>query len=136
MSAARGDLYLLRVNVTVCKVTPVILHGVVPPEGAHVGWARERCRSRVLTRRRVPQVGWTPLYIAAQNGHLEVARFLAEAGADKHAPTKVKKGGGGRGAAHECLFGFLLGVAARLLTVSVLTRVVELCNHIRWTGIA
>ena len=32
MSAARGDLYLLIVDVTVCKVTPVILHGVVSPE--------------------------------------------------------------------------------------------------------
>ena len=35
MSAARGDLYLLIVDVTVCKVTPVILHGVESPEKAH-----------------------------------------------------------------------------------------------------
>ena len=32
-SAARGDLYLLIVDVTVCKVNLVILHGVVSPEG-------------------------------------------------------------------------------------------------------
>ena len=34
MSAARGDVYLLIVDVTVCKVTPVIPHGVVFPEGS------------------------------------------------------------------------------------------------------
>jgi len=32
VSAARGDLYLLIVDVTVCKVTPVILHGAISPE--------------------------------------------------------------------------------------------------------
>ena len=32
MSTARGDVYLLIVDVTVCKDTPVILHGEVSPE--------------------------------------------------------------------------------------------------------
>ena len=37
------EIYLLIVDVTVCKVTPVILHGVVSPEmfreGVHASWA-------------------------------------------------------------------------------------------------
>ena len=36
-SAARGDLYLLTVDLPVCKVSPVILHGVVSREGIPPG---------------------------------------------------------------------------------------------------
>ena len=36
--------------------------------------------------------GWTPLWIASQNGHLEVVRLLVEAGADMY--MAVNTGGG------------------------------------------
>jgi len=35
--AARGDLYPLTVDVTVCKVTPVIQHGAVSPDHPPLG---------------------------------------------------------------------------------------------------
>ena len=37
MSAVRGDLYLLTVDVTVCKVTPAIIHVVVSPDSLSRG---------------------------------------------------------------------------------------------------
>ena len=49
------------------------------------------CRGRVLTRRRAPQNGWTPLFAAACHGHLEVVQALVEAGAKKDAPAKVRE---------------------------------------------
>jgi predicted LPLAT superfamily acyltransferase len=55
----------------------------------HVG--RVVHRGRVLTRARVPQTGATPMYLAAHQGHLEVVRALAEAGADKNAPHQVRE---------------------------------------------
>ena len=55
-------------------------------------------RTRVLTRERLPQGGATPLFIAAGNGYLEVAKLLLAAGADKNAAaTKVREGRGGEG---------------------------------------
>ena len=47
-SAARGDLYLLTVDVTMCKVTPVIPHRVVSPESSHSGLGGEEGRARVV----------------------------------------------------------------------------------------
>ena len=49
---------------------------------------------RILTRRRAPQYGWTPLYIAADKGHLAVVELLVAKRADMNAPDMVK---GGRG---------------------------------------
>ena len=59
-----------------------------------------RCRGPVLTRRRAPQFGWTPLCWAAMQGHPEVARLLLKAGADVSATTTVSErsvGDGGMG---------------------------------------
>ena len=53
------------------------------------GWG---CRGRVLTRRRAPQNGMTPLHFAAGRGHLAVVQALEKAGADKDAPDEVMKG--------------------------------------------
>ena len=43
----------------------------------------------MLTRRRAPQDGWTPLYWAAQEGHAEVVKLLLKAGADVTEMDKV-----------------------------------------------
>jgi ankyrin repeat protein len=51
----------------------------------------------VLTRGRAPQDGATPLFTAAQNGHLPVVEALVEAGAHKDAPNKVREGRGREG---------------------------------------
>ena len=92
-------------------------------------------RGRVLTWLwRAPQNGWTALWNAAYRGHQEVVQLLVQAGADKDAPGKVTREGVRYGAHKRCLL-FLLGVAARLLTVSVLMRVGEPCDC-QWTGIA
>ena len=37
------------------------------------------------------QNGYTPVNVAAQNGHLEVVVKLAELGADIHKPTNVRR---------------------------------------------
>ena len=51
-------------------------------------------RGGLLTRRRAPQNGCTPLYIAVQRGHAEVVQLLVKAGANKDAPDKVTEGRG------------------------------------------
>jgi len=45
----------------------------------------------VLTRRRAPQNGETPLYAAAKQGQRAVLLFLVEKGADVTAKTKVSE---------------------------------------------
>ena len=48
------------------------------------------------------QDGWTPLHLAAQNGHWEVAEKLLAAGADIETKQKVRDpGAGGGGALQE-----------------------------------
>ena len=80
-------------------------------------------RGRVLTRWRAPQVGETPLYVAAQQGHHGVVQALATAGADKDAPQEVRgRRGGYVGSSNGVCVPFW-GVAERLLTVSALTGV-------------
>ena len=41
-----------------------------------------------------PQDGWTPLCVAAQNGHVEVVKVLQEMGADLNITNKVRGGDG------------------------------------------
>ena len=81
------------------------------------------CRGGWLIRGRARQDGRTPLFIAAQNGHQEVVQLLVKAGADKDAPLKVNGEEGVGYWAHKQFLFSLLGVAARPLTASVLSRV-------------
>ena len=92
-------------------------------------------RYRVLTRWRAPQMGWTPLYAAAYNGHLKVVQALAKAGANKDAPHKVMEGRGGELGRTNGICVSSWGVAERQLTVSELTRVGGPC-HVQARGIA
>ena len=87
-------------------------------------------RGRILTRGRAPQDGYTPLHGATINGHFAVVQLLVAKGADKDAPDKVRDV---REGDVGCSTGvrFLLRVGARLLSVSVPTRVggcVRLCT--------
>ena len=54
----------------------------------------------MLTRRRTPQFGWTPLDRASMQGHAEVVKLLLRAGADVTEMDKVSErsvGDGGLG---------------------------------------
>ena len=88
---------------------------------------RVGCRGGWLTRRCAPQNGSTPLHIAAWKGHDKVVQLLVKAGANKDAPDQVKEGTGRGCWAHKRCVCFLLGVAAQLLTTSVLSRVGDSC---------
>ena len=72
-----------------------------------MGGARVGCRGELLTRRRAPQGGWTPLHCAAKRGHDSVVLFLVEKGADVTAKTQVsvrRVGGGRKGVRREKRF--------------------------------
>lgn len=53
------------------------------------------------------QKGFTPLYMAAQENHLEVVKFLLENGANQNVATEVRSSGRTLG---PCLLGLLLDV--------------------------
>lgn len=53
------------------------------------------------------QKGFTPLYMAAQENHLEVVKFLLENGANQNVATEVRSLGRTPG---PCLLGLLLDV--------------------------
>jgi len=62
----------------------------------------------MLTRRRVPQDGFTLLHVAAVNGHPEVAKLLLDWGADITTKTPVSErsvGDGGLGIRTRKYFG-------------------------------
>jgi len=89
----------------------------------HLGGAFVGRRGRILKWALAPQDGNTPLWIAAAWGHFEAVKLLVAKGADKDAPGMVRgRGGRGRGCwvLKNCTC-FLLGVGARLRTVSLLT---------------
>jgi hypothetical protein len=73
-----------------------------------VGGSRVGRRGRVLTRGSAPQVGRTPLFTAASNGHLQVVQFLVKKGADitaKEAKVSERRVGGERqwiGESRDC----------------------------------
>ena len=73
--------------------THVDLEAGVSLAGHHCTWQHTRvaslwfstCASRGLTRRRGNEDSYTPLHLAALGGHLPVAQYLCEQGADKEA---------------------------------------------------
>ena len=67
------------------------------------------CSGGLLTRRCAPQGGWTPLHIAAQQGHLEVVTLLVQAGSNKEAPAEVREGRGLDAGRAQTVFVFLAG---------------------------
>ena len=83
--------------------------------------------SLALTLVREAQNGCTPLFAAAWEGHDAVVQTLWRTGADTDTPCSVREG---RGWVVErtTSVGFWLWIASRLLTASVLTRVVQPCN--------
>ena len=53
-------------------------------------WGKGACqRSDIPRAGRQSMDGWTPLHVASNNGHLEVARLLLEFGADVNAKVTV-----------------------------------------------
>ena len=62
----------------------------------------------MLTQENAPQDGYTPLYAAASNGHLDVVKLLLEAGWVKNAPIEVREGmvGGGVGRTYGACVSF------------------------------
>ena len=70
-----------------------------------------------------PQDGLTPLHAAAAKNYAEAVSFLVDAGADITASDKVREGRGERMMGARTVHVFLSGVACRLLTGGVLSRV-------------
>lgn len=58
------------------------------------------------------QKGFTPLYMAAQENHLEVVKFLLESGANQNVATEVRSLGRTLG---PCLLGLLLDVPGTVM---------------------
>jgi len=87
-----------------------------------VGGACAGRRGRALTRGVAPQDGYTPLFGATANGHVAVMELLVAKGADMDVADKVRDVRGGDVGCSKGVW-FLLGVGARLLSVSVPTRV-------------
>ena len=65
--------------------------GGLKTQGRTWGGARVVRRRRWLTTGGAPQLGYTPLHLAAREGHPEVVRALVEAGADVTAKSKVRE---------------------------------------------
>ena len=71
------------------------MNGGLKSEGRTRAVHRAGCCGGLLTRGCAPQFGRTPLFIAADKGHLAVVQLLVKAGADKNAPDMVREGMGG-----------------------------------------
>ena len=75
--------------------------------------ARVGRRGRLLTRGRAPQRGATPLYAAAQGGHLGVVKLLVQADANMDASNEVREGVQGMLGAHTVFVSFCWGLQQR-----------------------
>ena len=82
-----------------------------------------------MTRGDAPQDGHTPLFIAAREGHLEVAQILLDAGANKQAKVKVR---GGREWAAMRVWGVFSARTVCLLFPDVMAGIVFVVNCATW----
>jgi ankyrin repeat protein len=71
---ADDALTLFSCNTTLAFLPP-------PPILSHFWFARLTCTSRGSKTLTISQDGWTPLYIAAKKGHVDVVGILVQNGA-------------------------------------------------------